>query len=143
VSKVTSFDGIDIVIRTRNEHCEPHVHAFHPGQDWELRVFFSYVSSGVTEVDLYHGSTPKQGVVQAIMDKVVDHLDTARRLFWEAVQNVCLDNKYITVENGVARHAEPKGAGAIRVKTARYLPDKTSIEYIVHGTSKPMTAECP
>ena len=141
MSKVTGFSGIDIVIRTRDEHCEPHVHVFHAGQGWELRVFFSYVSDQIIDIELLHGRTPRQTVVQAVMDKVIDHLDKARELFWEAVRTVCLDNKYIVV-NGVAQEAGRETAGAVLVRTARYLPASKSIEYWISGAI-PLIARCP
>lgn len=143
MSKVTSFKGIDIVIRTRDEHCEPHVHAFHIGQGWELRVFFSYVSDEIIEIELLHGKSPKQAVVQEIMNKVIDHLDGARELFWEAVGDTCLNNKYIVVVKGVVRSALPATTNAVLVKTASYLPAKKSIEYKVSGSAVPLIAKCP
>ena len=142
MSKVTSFRGIDIVIRTRDEHCEPHVHAFHTGQGWELRVFFSYVSDEIIGVELCHGKMPEQTLVQSGMNKVIDHLDEALELFWGAVRNVCLDNKHIVVEKGVARTAMPNARGAVLVKTARYIVASKSIEYEISGTT-PLIAQCP
>lgn len=142
MSKVASFKGIDVVIRTRDEHCEPHVHAFHVGQGWELRVFFSYVSDEIIDVELLHGKLPKQAVVQTIMDKVIDHLDKAREFFWDAVHNVCLDNQYIVVANGVARSATQDIKDAVLVKTARYIPTSGSIECRVSSTT-PLIAKCP
>lgn len=142
MSKVKSFKGIDVVVRTRDEHCEPHVHAFHIGEGWELRIFFSYVSDQIIDVDLLHGKAPKQATVQAVMDTVIDHLDKARKLFWSAVRNVCLDNQYIVVVKGVARSATHSAKGAVLVKTARYIAALQSIECHVGGTA-PLIAKCP
>jgi hypothetical protein len=80
MGNVTSVSGIDIVVRTGDEHCEPHVHAFHESEGWELRIFFSFVTPHIVEVDLYHGTAPKEKVVQACMNKVIDMLDKARQL---------------------------------------------------------------
>lgn len=143
MSKIARYRGIEIVVRTRDEHCEPHVHVYHLGQDWELRVFFSYVSDQIMDIELLHGHTPKQGVVQAIMDKVIDHLDKARELFWQAVGTVCLENQYILVVNGVAQAARQETTDAMRVTAARYIASTQSIEFEVHGTTTRQTAKCP
>jgi hypothetical protein len=143
MSKVTSFKGINVVVRTRDEHCEPHVHAYHAGQGWEIRVYFSYVSDRIIELELIYGRVPGQSVVQAIMDKVIDNLDKARELFWNAVQTVCLDNKYIVVVRGVAHSARQATAGAVLVTTASYLGASRSIEYMTPGEAQPLIAKCP
>jgi hypothetical protein len=143
MSKIVGFKGIEIVIRTRDEHCEPHVHVFHTGQDWELRVFFSYVSRQITDVELLHGRVPRQAIVQAVMNKVIDNLDRVREVFWDAVQTVCLDNKYIAVVNGVAQTARREAADALRVETARYLADVKSIECTLRGRAVPLIVKCP
>ena len=143
MSKVTSFRGIDIVVRTRDEHCEPHVHAFHAGQGWELRVFFSFVSDQIIDIEPLHGNMPKQTVVQAVMNKIIDHLDKARELFWDAVRNVCLDNKHIVIVDGIAHEAGPQTLGAVLVKTARYIAAAQSIECTASGATTPFIAKCP
>jgi hypothetical protein len=143
MSKVASFQGVNIVVRTRDEHCEPHVHAYHTGQGWEMRLYFSYVSGQSIELELIYGRVPSQTVVQRIMDKVIDNLDKARELFWDAVQTVCLENKHITVVNGIAHPAQPGDAGAILVKKASYLRASKSIEYQTPGSTRPLIARCP
>jgi hypothetical protein len=70
------------------------------------------------------------------------HTGQGWELFWEAVRNVCLDNTYITVVKSVAHSARKGTAGAVLVKTARYIPNSKSIEYEVDGTA-PLTAKCP
>jgi hypothetical protein len=143
MGNVTSFDGIDIIVRTRREHCEPHVHAIHGGEGWELRIFFSYVTAGIVDVELYCGSTPKKKVIQACMNKVIDKLDKARKLFWEAVQKVCLDNQFVAIVDGVIEPASVHSPGAMRVKSARYDVKKKSIEFIALGSEEAFIGLCP
>ncbi len=107
-----------------------------------MRVFFSYVSDQIIDIELLHGNVPRQPMVQAVMDKVIDHLDKARKLFWDAVRNVCLDNKYIVVEKSVAHEARRETPGAVLVKAARYIPVSKSIECEIGGAT-PLTAKCP
>ncbi len=143
MGKVTRFGGIDIIVRTRDEHCEPHVHVLHEGDGWELRIYFSFATSQIEELELYHGTAPKEKIVQACMDKVIDNLDKARELFWDAVQNVCLDNKFIAINSGVIQVADSKSPGAVQIKTARYVAKTKSIEYTVQGDSIVYTGKCP
>jgi len=143
MGKVTSFNGIEIVVRTRDEHCEPHVHAFHMGEGWELRIYFSFVTPQIVEVELYHGITPREKVVQACMNRVVDMLDKVRRLYWEAVQTVCLDNKFVAIVNGEIRPSNSKSPGALRVKAARYDVKKKSVEVTAQGLIQPIVGKCP
>ena len=143
MGNVTSFNGIEIVVRTRDEHCEPHVHAFHEGEGWELRIFFSFVTPHIVDVERYHGAAPKEGVVQACMNKVIDLLDKLRKLFWDAVQTVCLDNKFVAVVNGVVQPVSSKTPGALRVRMARYDAKEESIELTARGLARPIIGKCP
>ncbi len=143
MGKVASFSGIDIVVRTRDEHCEPHVHAFHEGDGWELRIYFSYVTDEIIEVDLYEGSAPAAKVIQACMDKVTDCLDKARKLFWDAVQKVCLDNKVVEVVDGVIQVPAKKPTNPLVVSSAKYVSKNKSIEFTVKGSTQSYIARCP
>jgi hypothetical protein len=138
-----TFKGIDIVVRTRDEHCEPHVHAFHDGEGWELRIYFSFVTPRIIEVDVYHGVAPKQKIVQECMNKVTDNLDKARKLFWEAVKTVCLDNKFVVVVNGEVQPSNSSVPGALRVKTASYNVAQKAIFISAQGIQQPVIGKCP
>jgi hypothetical protein len=82
-------------------------------------------------------------MVQAIMNKVIDHLDKARELFWQAVHTVCLDNQFILVVNGIAQTARQGAADSVQVRAARYIPFTKSIEFEAHGNTKLLLAKCP
>ena len=77
------------------------------------------------------------------MNKVIDHLDKARELFWLAVQTVCLENKYIIVVDGVVYAAQQGEVGAVRVTAARYISAAKSIEVELYGSSARLIAKCP
>lgn len=82
-------------------------------------------------------------VIQACMNKVIDMLDRALQLFWEAVQTVCLDNKLVAVVNGEIQPGNSNASGALRVKTARYDVQTKSIEMVVQGRTQPIIGKCP
>ncbi|MGB6009495.1 hypothetical protein [Castellaniella sp.] len=77
------------------------------------------------------------------MNKVIDHLDKAQELFWQAVQTVCLDNRHIIVVNGMAWAAQQRTSGALKVKTAYYMPAVKSIKVDIHGAVEMLIAQCP
>lgn len=134
---------MEFVVRTRDEHCEPHVHVYHLGQGWELRIFFSYISPQVTGIELRHGRVPARSMVQIVISKVTRHLDKARELFWRAAHTVCLDNRYVLVVAGVVRAAQRETAGAVRIRVARYIPSDRTLEFSVHGDAGVLLARCP
>lgn len=49
--KYLSSAQANIVVKTRNEHCEPHVHSFNVQQNWEFKVFFSFASASAPAAD--------------------------------------------------------------------------------------------
>jgi len=147
-TKIAAFDGVEVRVLTRNEHCEPHVHAYHEGDGWELKIFFSYVTDQIGGVQLEAGTLPKRRVVQDCIDAVFDKLDDCRAQFWEATESrdlyCCLKNQYVQItQNGFVVPAAPNVTGAMLVKTAKYLPDERSIEFSIAGQAKKYTGRCP
>ncbi len=144
-TRIASFDGVEIRVMTRNEHCGPHVHAFHEGNGWELKIFFSFAGAEIVKVTLEAGRLPKQRVVQKCMDAVTDNLDECRKQFWEGVGlHCCLGNQYVTIdEHGCVRDATARTAGALLVQTASYVVSSGSLEFTVAGHAKRYTGICP
>ena len=147
-SKIAEFDGIEVRVLTRDEHCEPHVHAFHEGKGWELKIYFSFVSDQIGKAELEAGTRPKQKVVQKCMDSVFENLDECRHQFWEATRHrdlhCCLGNQYVMIDqDGSACGATAQTPGAMRVNTAQYLANDKSIEFTVQGQTKTFTGRCP
>jgi hypothetical protein len=142
-TRIAEFDGVSIRVLTRNEHCGPHVHVFHEGEAWELRIFFSFASDRILKVQLEAGALPKRKVVQKCMDAVIDNLDECRRQFWEGVGlDCCLVNQHVVIDkDGYIWETTADAAGALRVSKARYLADRCSLELTAHGRT--FTGMCP
>lgn len=146
--KIAEFDGIEIRVLTRNEHCDPHVHAFHEGEGWELKIFFSFVSEAIGPIELEAGKRPKRPVVQNCVDAILDNLDEARKQFWEATESrnlhCCLGNQYVRIDDdGYVVAAAKQSAGAMLVKTARYVASSKALEFTVEGQAKKQSGKCP
>lgn len=72
--------NIRIVFRTP-DHCPPHVHAFNKAQQWEFRVFFSYISTEIT-FEIKFG-TPKKSHIENVMNYVLNNLPKFRKNWWD------------------------------------------------------------
>jgi hypothetical protein len=105
------INGSQIVVRTR-DHCDTHVHAIHMAEGWELKIYFSYVDTVVKPQLPAKKGKPKNSQIQQCMNIVTDELDKCRRLFWLAMQCVCLDNQYVKLMDGEIHVAKANTTGA-------------------------------
>lgn len=92
--RVGTYKGHAIAVFLRNEHCPPHVHV--AGQRWKARFRFGFLDAGVQlwDVDPERCRPPLavlEGIRQTLMQP--DCLDRARRIWWEKLHTVCLDNR--------------------------------------------------
>ncbi|KTC62723.1 hypothetical protein AO262_13370 [Pseudomonas fluorescens ABAC62] len=91
--KVGAYKGYVISVLLRDEHCPPHVHVRGPA--WDARFRFSFLNAQVAlwDVDPERRRPPAnvlEGIRQTIMQR--HYLARARRIWWEKLQTVCLDN---------------------------------------------------
>lgn len=91
--KVGAYKGYVISVLLRDEHCPPHVHV--RGKEWDARFRFSFLDRRVElwDVDPERRRTPESilnGLSQALMQP--HYLARARRIWWEKLQTVCLEN---------------------------------------------------
>lgn len=140
MGSVASTNGAQIVVRTR-DHCDPHVHAIHMAEGWELRIYFSYVDTIVKPQLPAKKGKPKKSQIQQCMNMVTDELDECRRLFWSAMQCVCLDNQYVKLVNGEIHLAKANAAGAKKVQRAKYNARNKSVTFTAGNLE--YTGKCP
>lgn len=142
----------NVVIKTRNEHCEPHVHAYNVQQNWEFKVFFSFISvtapAIVGKFFKVIAGKPSKKQVEGVVNEVYSNLDTYRRAWWSVVGKVCLSNQYVVVVDGFLLEAMPGNSGAVRVHSASFNPSVVEIQfdYFAHGTRGVKifaSAKCP
>jgi hypothetical protein len=100
-----------------DDHCPPHVHARHRGEDWVARVGFSYVGSTVELISIAPlKNIPRQRVVNALLDEIRGRLVKCRRDWWTTRQTTCLANQWATVP----------ASGKIELRS-EHLPDANQI----------------
>lgn len=140
MGSVATINGAQIVVRTR-DHCDPHVHAIHLAEGWELRIYFSYTDTVVTPQLPAKKGKPKSSQIQQCMNTVTDELDKCRRLFWSAIQCVCLDNQYVKLVDGEIHPSKPSAVGAKKVQSAKYNARTKSVIFIAGNVEH--TGKCP
>ncbi|MCF5052211.1 DUF4160 domain-containing protein [Pseudomonas syringae] len=91
--KVGAYKGFVISVFLRDEHCPPHVHV--RGKGWDARFRFSFLDGEVELWDVEPDRRrPPSGVLNEIGEAIRQrhYLARARRIWWQALQTVCLDN---------------------------------------------------
>ncbi|MFL1418824.1 DUF4160 domain-containing protein [Pseudomonas fildesensis] len=91
--RVGAYKGYVISVFLRDEHCPPHVHV--RGKAWDARFRFSFLDGQVElwDVDPERRRPPTavlEGIRKAIMQR--HYLARARRIWWERLRTVCLEN---------------------------------------------------
>jgi hypothetical protein len=102
-----------------DDHCPPHVHARHRGEEWVARVRFSYADGEVGLISIAPlKNMPFQRVVNALLVDVQDQLAQCRRTWWTVRRTTCLENQWaVTSGTGnLVLHAE-------RVPSARQIAE--------------------
>lgn len=92
-----------------NDHCPPHVHARHRGEEWIARVSFSYLGDAVELMSiepLKHA--PAQRLINRLLSDVRAQLHACRRSWWDTQHTACLENQWLAVgaDGAVAPVAE-------------------------------------
>ncbi|NWC90955.1 MULTISPECIES: DUF4160 domain-containing protein [unclassified Pseudomonas] len=91
--KVGTYKGHVIAVFLRDEHCPPHVHV--AGREWNARFRFSFLDGRVELWDVDpEGRRPTTAVLEGIREAIMQrhYLARARRIWWEKLQTVCLEN---------------------------------------------------
>ncbi len=107
-----------------DDHCPPHVHARHRGEDWVARIGFYYVGSTVEVISIAPlKNVPRQRVVNELLDEICARLAECRRSWWTIRQTTCLTNRWATTPGAglIALHLE-RASGAKQIADARYDP---------------------
>jgi hypothetical protein len=79
-----------------DDHCPPHVHARHRGEDWIARVGFSYITDTVVPISLAPlKNIPVQRVVNRLLDDIQARLADCRSSWWTTRRTTCLENRWV------------------------------------------------
>ena len=91
--RVGAYKGYVISVFIRDEHCPPHVHVW--GNEWDARFRFSFLNGDVELWDVEpERRQPPMAVLKEIRGAIMQrhYLARARRIWWEYLQTVCLEN---------------------------------------------------
>ena len=90
--------GLHVELRTRDEHCPPHVHVENEEVPWEARLAFSFVSDVIRLMDVDPiGDAPGTRAIDRIKAAIVNNLPKCRAEWWMKVGTCCLDNRWVRV----------------------------------------------
>ncbi len=115
---IVMVENAEVVVRTRDEHCPPHVHADCSPEGWSARFKFSFYSDDVEFWDLqpdYPKKPPSRARINKIGQAVFDNLTKIRGRWWEVMGTTCLINQYASIVNEkliLGGHKDAKQIGA-------------------------------
>lgn len=135
--------GLFVELRTRDEHCPPHVHVEKEAVPWEARLAFSFVDDTVRlmDVDSINGA-PSTRMIDRIKAAIGANLARCRAEWWARVGTCCIDNRWsrISLESTVIVLAH-RQVGAVQIRSAIYNPQARQVALAFKdGTNLTMNA---
>lgn len=127
MSRVLISEGTGAAIYVfSDDHCPPHIHARHRGDDWIARVGFSYATSAVKLLSIAPlRSVPLQRVVNRLLADVQGNLSACRRSWWMTKHTTCLGNQWaVVLAVGKIELSLNAKANAKQIVNAIYDPDQ-------------------
>lgn len=111
-------------MRTRDEHCPPHVHVEHEAARWEARLAFSFIDNVVRLMDVDPVvNAPSMRMIDRIKAAIATDLAKCRAKWWAIVGTCCIDNRWIQVSGeGKVTLLAKREAGAAQIGNAIYAP---------------------
>ncbi len=116
--------GLYVELRTRDEHCPPHVHVENEEVPWEARLAFSFVSDAIRLMDVDPiKDAPSTRTIDRIKAAIVSNLPRCRAAWWAKVGMCCLDNRWAQIsQDGTVTVLARREKGAIQIGAAAYEP---------------------
>ncbi|HJU16345.1 MAG TPA: hypothetical protein VJ770_07730 [Stellaceae bacterium] len=120
-----------------DDHCPPHVHARHRGEDWVARVRFSYLSAAVELISIAPlKNVPLQRVVDRLLDDIQARLADCRRAWWTTRRTTCLENQWtMTTREGIELRAG-RTPDAKQIIDASYDPEAERLHVIFRDRTR-------
>jgi hypothetical protein len=124
MSQIIAIGAVRVVIRTRDEHCPPHVHAENKAERWKARFQFTFLNDDVELSEVVPlRNKPSKAALDRIRVVVISQLDLCRSTGWNFMRTACLENIWVTADkNGHFVICSSKMTGAVQVRSAVYNP---------------------
>jgi hypothetical protein len=135
--------GLHVELRTRDEHCPPHVHVENEAVPWEARLAFSFIGNAVRLMDVDPiEDAPSTRTIDRIKAAIVGNLPKCRAEWWARVGTCCVDNRWTQVSrDGTVTVLVKRAGGAAQIAEASYDPQAGRVTLIMKdGTSFAMKA---
>ena len=135
--------GLYVELRTRDEHCPPHVHVENEEVPWEARLAFSFIDNVVRLMDVDPiEDAPSTRTIDRIKAAIASGLPKCRAEWWARVGTCCVDNRWTQVSrDGTVTVLVRREAGAVQIGRANYDPQADQVTLIMKdGTSFAMKA---
>jgi hypothetical protein len=123
---------LHVEMRTRDEHCPPHVHVENEEIPWEARLGFSFVSDLVDlmDIDPIRGA-PGTRTIDAIKSAIHANLPVCRATWWITVGTCCLDNRWVHISrSGTLTLLRGRTPDAIQIRTTAFDPQGAMVTLI-------------
>lgn len=135
--------GLYVELRTRDEHCPPHLHVENEEVPWEARLAFSFISDAVRLMDVDPmENAPSTRTIDRIKAAFVNNLPKCRAEWWAKVGTCCLDNRWTRLsQDGILIVLTKREAGATQIGRTIYDPQAGQVTLTMKdGTSLAMKA---
>ena len=126
---------MDVELRTRDEHCPPHVHVENEAARWEARLAFSFVGDLIRLVDVDPiEAAPGMRAIDRIKSAIIDNLAKCRAEWWMKVGTCCLDNRWVRLSrDGRLTALARREVGAAHIGGASYEPRSEQLTVTMKG----------
>ena len=114
--------GLYVELRTRDEHCPPHVHVENEEVPWEARLVFSFIDNAVRLMDVDPiEDAPSTRTIDRIKAAIAANLPKCRAEWWARVGTCCIDNRWTQVSrDGTVTVLAKRETGAVQIGRAIY-----------------------
>ena len=126
-----------------DDHCPPHVHARHRGEDWIARVGFSYLGNAAELMSIAPlKNAPLRRTMNRLLTDVRAGLPACRRSWWITRRTTCLEQQWAVVLTPDRVELSPASVpNTQRIVDANYDPDVARLRVTFEdGTTANMRA---
>ena len=125
---IVAVRNIEVVVRTRNEHCPPHVHADCTQDGWDARFKFSFLDDDVSFWDVRaKQKTPTVATLNQVGAAIYEELAVIRKRWWEVKATTCLDNAFVYLSGKSMALRDTRLRDAVQVVRASYDPSRSEL----------------